>query len=487
MGIISINLPEAQAYIAALTGSKDTPVTFQTFGDKNKTDKSLSRVLHGNITKYFSKLIELNEKGAGIFLMVNEGDGSGRTANDIIEVRALFADFDGTPHQEALDLLKPHLIVESSPGKFHLYWLVDDCPLEEFSNIQKAIAKRFNSDPAVHDLPRVMRIPGFMHQKTDKPFKVHIVEYNDLPHYKTDEVIKGLGLYLTESKEVKPHYARTVIKAEDNEFIDYSTGEIFDLKKWVVEYPDFRIAGAIRKHSPDKIIGNLKDDKQHIQCPFNDEHTDQADDQATFCMNGNDSDTDGFVIHCRHAHCAGRDRLDFVKRMLSLKWFPLDALTDKQLLANIKRPAWVHYHLDILNRCPKFNSLSHMEKTIFISYQHYCLTIGGGSFPDNDWQLSRLLGLSEDDWKEYRDVFLQSGLIRSENGRLIHDATLEMYETSQKEYEKKSRGGRRGGKNSSEKRKLKEPYIPPLSTVGVFLTLTLTLLKESLKVTLDRY
>jgi hypothetical protein len=43
--------------------------------------------------------------------------------------------------------------------------------LEEFPALQRSLAKRFAGDPAVSDLPRVMRLPGFFHQKKDStPF-----------------------------------------------------------------------------------------------------------------------------------------------------------------------------------------------------------------------------------------------------------------------------------------------------------------------------
>ena len=40
---------------------------------------------------------------------------------------------------------------------------------EQFGAVQKAIAARYGGDPSVHDLPRVVRLPGFIHRK-GKPF-----------------------------------------------------------------------------------------------------------------------------------------------------------------------------------------------------------------------------------------------------------------------------------------------------------------------------
>ena len=155
--------------------------TFQTFDD-NKVRKNfaLAHVYHGTLQQHHDKLTSLQQQGAGIFIMINKGDGvirkgskTCRTTSNVIEVRALFADLDGAPLAPVLECSQPDIIVESSPGKWHCYYRTSDCPLVEFTVRQKQIAQKFSSDPAVHDLPRVMRLPGFFHQK-DAPFMTRI-------------------------------------------------------------------------------------------------------------------------------------------------------------------------------------------------------------------------------------------------------------------------------------------------------------------------
>ena len=46
------------------------------------------------------------------------------------------------------------------PERYHVYWLCDDCPLDQFGRVQRALARRFNGDTKVQDLPRVMRYPA---------------------------------------------------------------------------------------------------------------------------------------------------------------------------------------------------------------------------------------------------------------------------------------------------------------------------------------
>jgi hypothetical protein len=83
--------------------------------------------------------------------------------------------------------LQPHATVESSPGRFHAYWLVTGLPLAEFKALQLAIAERFNGDRKVHDLPRVMRLPGFLHRKGE-PFLTHVTALQRLPRYSAQTV-----------------------------------------------------------------------------------------------------------------------------------------------------------------------------------------------------------------------------------------------------------------------------------------------------------
>ncbi|MBK7793121.1 MAG: hypothetical protein IPJ62_11745 [Betaproteobacteria bacterium] len=51
-------------------------------------------------------------------------------------MRAVFLDLDGAPLAPVLAAgLEPHIVVESSPGKFHVYWQTDDCPLDQFERV----------------------------------------------------------------------------------------------------------------------------------------------------------------------------------------------------------------------------------------------------------------------------------------------------------------------------------------------------------------
>jgi hypothetical protein len=155
----------------------DGSFTFQTFDDRSSGASSgLARVLHGRFEDVCAELESLNDAGAGVFVMVNAGNGivkpgsrTCRTAANVVRVRANFVDLDGAPIGPILDAtIPPDWLVESSPGRWHAYWTVYDCPISKFEAMQSALAAKFDGDRSVKDLPRVMRVPGFFHRKRER-------------------------------------------------------------------------------------------------------------------------------------------------------------------------------------------------------------------------------------------------------------------------------------------------------------------------------
>ena len=77
--------------------------TFQTFDDnKDRKDVGLARVLHGTFDQHKDALTRLQRRGAGVFVMVNRGDGvvhagnkTCRTKANVVAVRSLFVEQQG--------------------------------------------------------------------------------------------------------------------------------------------------------------------------------------------------------------------------------------------------------------------------------------------------------------------------------------------------------------------------------------------------------
>lgn len=94
----------------------------------------------------------------------------------------------------------------------------------------------------------------------------------------------------------------------------------------------FLIHDALLEHADHILRPEMdKEDKHHIECPFEDEHTNYGG-SGTFIMNAGDTRGGGFVVKCMHASCADRDRLDFLEGMVNKGWLPLTAIKDEQYL-----------------------------------------------------------------------------------------------------------------------------------------------------------
>lgn len=177
MSLTPADWRDAECFLDTLENG-DT-FTFQTFPERADAKRVRKpAILHGTWKDHKDELARLNALGSGIFVTVNKTDGNGRKADNIQRVRAHFVDLDGAPIQPILHLPiegQPHMIVETSPGRWHVYWLIEDCPLSEFKERQQRIADRFGGDRSVCDLPRVMRLPGFLHQKTSTPHRSRLI------------------------------------------------------------------------------------------------------------------------------------------------------------------------------------------------------------------------------------------------------------------------------------------------------------------------
>jgi predicted P-loop ATPase len=177
----------AEQFLEALdTGS----FTFQLFDDAEEK-KLPPETLQGSFESLKNRLSEKNAKGYGIFITINRTKGMRRRKEDITAIRALFIDLDREIPQQWH--LEPSLVVKTSGNKGHAYWLLDEPSpaLEKFKTYQKRLIHYYKSDSVVHDLPRVMRLPGYWHLKGE-PTMVSLAKCDSDIRYTLDEIVDGL-------------------------------------------------------------------------------------------------------------------------------------------------------------------------------------------------------------------------------------------------------------------------------------------------------
>lgn len=214
----AINHPASQM-IHALTGDPNTPVLFFAAKD-NDSSRVHPQPILGRLQDLLPRLEALNRQGAGIFLTVNQVKGRRRKAEDVTAIRALFVDGDtgpipkvwGKPTKEILEH-KPGFLHARNPSKWAAFWpLAEGEDPRRFRAAQLALADFYKSDKAVADLPRVMRLPGFLHQKDPTQVQTYATILCDPDTvYTIDEVLAAHGFDPTKVVPEKPTVATTPV------------------------------------------------------------------------------------------------------------------------------------------------------------------------------------------------------------------------------------------------------------------------------------
>ena len=222
-----------------------TAFTFQTFDDdQDRKDPNLAGILHGSLAEHWTTLVELNKKGAGVFFTVNETNFKGRKGDDIVRIRALWhEDDEGNEPDFPID---PHIVVESSPNKFHRYFLTDLDQLDEFKAVQARLVQEYGSDPNASDISRVLRLPGFYHQKVSEkksldgtPHLVQIIYKSEEPPVDWKEIKKH---FPPVEKDYSEQRASKNLRAIDNEIVEH-------LRSALRHYASVEVVGSGEAHA----------------------------------------------------------------------------------------------------------------------------------------------------------------------------------------------------------------------------------------------
>lgn len=122
----------------------------------------------------------------GLYFVVNAG---GTLKPEINRINAVFCEIDDLPIQDQHDrfdaaFYPPSIRVETCKS-VHAYWLLDeDISIDDFIFIQRGLIETFESDKAIKNQNRVMRLPFFNHVAFDageylyKSVNIHTFSYD---------------------------------------------------------------------------------------------------------------------------------------------------------------------------------------------------------------------------------------------------------------------------------------------------------------------
>lgn len=185
-------------YIARLTGDVNTPMDWRVIHDTNKGEPA--HTYRGTVTELYHTLQGYNQAGWGVFVCINAMDGQGRDLANVAYVRAHVVDLDDVftsraAYERAVNSNpQPHFAVNTSPDKYHIYWLSEHYTGNDYySGIQRKLAQTYDGDRKIIDASRVLRVPGFLHQKDPQnPYMVSSWPLFERPRYSIDEMAHHL-------------------------------------------------------------------------------------------------------------------------------------------------------------------------------------------------------------------------------------------------------------------------------------------------------
>jgi len=252
--MLALDARTAVRFIDVLTGSHDTVLTLQTFDDTIAKRRELAAIRSGTLLSLWPWVCAQQELGCGVFVTVNETTPGRRTAADVLRVRALFCDFDGVEPDLDAWHWAPSMVVQSGHGK-HAYWVLsselEQVPLDQFKPAQVRLASLYGSDLKVHDLPRVMRLPGTWHQKDAAPVLVTIADLTSLRYSWPMVLDRVPELPEPPVRPREPERQAPERSGSEPRYLDLST---FDVRKFFEEAGlllcESRVAGRWYVHCP---------------------------------------------------------------------------------------------------------------------------------------------------------------------------------------------------------------------------------------------
>jgi len=162
------------------------PATFQIIPEtaqaklRAEGDRKFQKtIFHGQINQLYPALKRFNDEGYSIHVAVNNTDFKGRRIENVTSINGFVLDLDGGSLHDVIEATRSHdfdptMIVETSLGRYHVYWKSNGCPLDKWPGIQKTLANRLDGDECAMSVNKTLRMPGFNHLKCN-PYPVRII------------------------------------------------------------------------------------------------------------------------------------------------------------------------------------------------------------------------------------------------------------------------------------------------------------------------
>ena len=172
----SITMTDTQDFLSLLDPTQDK-FLFCCYHEQDKEKQA--HIFYGKYEQYEKLLHKHNSQGYGIYIAVNYTKSKGRKLADIMHPRAIFQDDDKGFEGEYP--IEPNIVVNTSPGKYQRYWFIDQADIDspwdqeswhEWEGIEQRLIQDYGNDQSVKDRARVLRLPGFIHNKTSSGDKV---------------------------------------------------------------------------------------------------------------------------------------------------------------------------------------------------------------------------------------------------------------------------------------------------------------------------
>lgn len=190
------NRREAERYLAKLCNGASLDATkfvFQVFDDSPAKRKELAGIMHATLYAALPWLKAKQAEGRGVFVTIAETKDGGRKDEDFIRSRGVWQDHDDPNVPPATLPLEPHIVVESSAGKWHQYLLTQTTDREALKAAQNVLVERYGSDKNCKGLTRVLRLPGSLNLKDQAhPWLVRIESLSDREPYTWADVEAAL-------------------------------------------------------------------------------------------------------------------------------------------------------------------------------------------------------------------------------------------------------------------------------------------------------